>query len=52
VDLLGSPFHIAGASLPEPSVPPTLGQHTQEVLQTVLGLDTERIAQLREQGVV
>src|SRR5262249_36535723 len=28
VDLLGSPFQIAGAALPEPRMPPELGQDT------------------------
>jgi crotonobetainyl-CoA:carnitine CoA-transferase CaiB-like acyl-CoA transferase len=32
--------------------PPTLGQHTEEVLEQWLGLKTERIAELRENGVV
>jgi crotonobetainyl-CoA:carnitine CoA-transferase CaiB-like acyl-CoA transferase len=32
--------------------PPTLGQHTEEVLAEWLALETERIAELRENGVV
>ncbi|MFC3068223.1 CaiB/BaiF CoA transferase family protein [Phenylobacterium soli] len=31
---------------------PALGQHTDEVLQSVLGLSAERVAELREKGVV
>ncbi|HXR36880.1 MAG TPA: CoA transferase [Candidatus Binataceae bacterium] len=31
---------------------PTLGQHTDEVLQTMLGLDAAEIAKLREEGVL
>ena len=32
--------------------PPTLGQHTNDVLATDLGLGAEEIAKLREAGVV
>jgi crotonobetainyl-CoA:carnitine CoA-transferase CaiB-like acyl-CoA transferase len=52
VDLVGTPFHIDGASLPEPAAPPSLGQHTQEILQELLGLDAAHIADLRRQGVI
>jgi crotonobetainyl-CoA:carnitine CoA-transferase CaiB-like acyl-CoA transferase len=52
VDLAGSPFHVAGATLPQPSMPPALGQHTDEVLREVLGLDPARVAELRRAGVV
>ena len=52
VDLVGSPFHIGGATIPAPSMPPHLGQHTDEVLQGLLGLDADRLAQLRQRGVI
>ena len=42
-------------SVTPPSIrrpPPTLGQHTDEVLAEVLGLDAARIATLREQGAI
>ena len=52
VDLIGSPFHIAGASLPEVRCPPELGADTQQVLGQILGLDAGRIAELRASGVV
>ena len=52
VDLLGPPFHIDGAAPPSPTMPPALGQHTDEVLREVLGLDEERIAELRRRGVI
>jgi len=32
--------------------PPTLGQHTDEVLRERLGFDDSRLAALREQGVI
>lgn len=34
------------------SAPPTLGQHTDEVLGEHLGMDAERIRELRERGVI
>jgi crotonobetainyl-CoA:carnitine CoA-transferase CaiB-like acyl-CoA transferase len=52
VDLIGSPFHITGAAPPTPTAPPLLGQHTDEVLTQVLGLDADRVAELRRQGVI
>jgi crotonobetainyl-CoA:carnitine CoA-transferase CaiB-like acyl-CoA transferase len=52
VDLVGTPFHVAGSALSPPSMPPALGQHTDEVLRDVLGLDAARVAELRRAGVV
>jgi crotonobetainyl-CoA:carnitine CoA-transferase CaiB-like acyl-CoA transferase len=52
VDLLGTPFHIAGTTLPSPSPPPGLGQDTDQVLRELLGLDEARLAALRQQGVI
>lgn len=39
VDLVGSPFHISGMVPPAPTAPPSLGQHTEEVLRDWLGVD-------------
>lgn len=52
VNLAGTPFHIDGAALPTPQMPPRLGQDTDAVLRDVLGLDAARLAQLRRQGIV
>jgi crotonobetainyl-CoA:carnitine CoA-transferase CaiB-like acyl-CoA transferase len=52
VDLIGSPFHIAGATLPAPAMPPRQGQDTDAVLGSLLGLDAARLAELRRQGVI
>jgi len=52
IDLVRSPLQIAGAHLPNANAPPTLGQHTSEVLQSLLGLSAEKIGKLREHGVL
>jgi crotonobetainyl-CoA:carnitine CoA-transferase CaiB-like acyl-CoA transferase len=52
IDLVGTPFHIAGATLPGPTCPPQLGQDTDEVLGELLGLPAEKLAELRRQGII
>jgi len=52
VDLVGTPFHIAGATLPGVKVPPMLGQDTDEVLRELLGLNPGRLEELRRMGVI
>jgi len=52
VDLLGTPFHIAEVTLLEPTVPPRLGQDTDAVLRELLGMEPEKIAELRHAGVI
>jgi crotonobetainyl-CoA:carnitine CoA-transferase CaiB-like acyl-CoA transferase len=50
--LLGTPFKFTDAELPDFRPPPLLGEHTDDVLTSVLGLSTEDIGQLRRDGVV
>jgi formyl-CoA transferase len=52
VDLVASPFRIAGATLPGGEMPPSLGQHTNEVLHDLLGYDEKHVAELRSRGVI
>jgi crotonobetainyl-CoA:carnitine CoA-transferase CaiB-like acyl-CoA transferase len=52
VDLIGSPFHLIGADLPATTFPPGIGQHTDEVLRELLGMDAGRLGELRAAGVV
>jgi crotonobetainyl-CoA:carnitine CoA-transferase CaiB-like acyl-CoA transferase len=52
VDLLGTPFHIDGADLPAPKMPPALGEHTDAVLTELLHMHPDQIASLREKGVI
>src|SRR5262245_8811115 len=52
VDLLGSPFHLDGASPAVPTAPPRLSQHTDEVLRDLLGLDASHLNDLRRHGII
>ena len=47
-----NPLGFSASPLEYEQGPPTLGQHTDSVLQAELGLSAEQIAQLREQGVI
>ena len=50
--LIGTPFKFDGTPTSIRRAPPTLGQHTEEVLREELGLTAERIAQLRAERVI
>ena len=52
VAMVASPMKFSDTPIPHDSAPPTLGQHTDEVLQGLLGLPAERLAQLRARGVI
>lgn len=53
VEVVGSPFRYAGnAGRRPPLAPPLLGQHTREILSTVLGYGDEKISRLVEAGVI
>ena len=52
VDLIGTPFHVAGATLPGATMPPMHGQHTEALLTDLLGMDAARLAELRAKGVI
>jgi len=52
MDLIGSPFHIAGAATAAMRTPPALGQDTDAVLGELLGFDAARLAELRRDGVI
>ncbi len=50
--LVASPIKLGGTPVRKDLPPPLLGQHTQEVLASVLGLDSGRIAQLKAKEVI
>src|SRR5205823_5430977 len=47
---IASPIRYARTPLVDPQAAPDIGQHTAEVLRTVLGYDDERIAALADAG--
>jgi formyl-CoA transferase len=49
---VGSPIHLSDAGRSSRRPPPTLGQHTEEVLSERLGLGTGEVAALRDAGIV
>lgn len=51
IRLLGSPVHVDGVAMKPEVGPPTLGQHTDEVLAEV-GFTPEQIQQFRAEGAV
>jgi len=52
VDLVASPVRLTKTPPEYRSAPPLLGQHTDDVLNGVLGLSPEEIKKLRSDGVV
>jgi crotonobetainyl-CoA:carnitine CoA-transferase CaiB-like acyl-CoA transferase len=52
VPLVASPMRFSATPLEHKLPPPTLGQHTDEILRDVLGFDKTKIAQLHSAGVV
>ena len=51
-DMLGTPLKFADVDMPKMTKAPTVGQHTDEVLSSVLGYDEAKIAELRESGAI
>ena len=52
VRVVGTPIALSQTPAAPRSAPPTLGQHSDEVLRDWLGLDAAEIALLHESGVV
>ncbi|SNX28628.1 formyl-CoA transferase [Polynucleobacter meluiroseus] len=50
--LVASPMHLSETPVEVRLAPPTLGQHTNEILQERLHLDSNTITVLRNQGIV
>jgi crotonobetainyl-CoA:carnitine CoA-transferase CaiB-like acyl-CoA transferase len=51
--VLGSPLKMSESSVNEnPLPPPTLGEHSAEILQEILGLDSDAIQTLRDTGAI
>jgi crotonobetainyl-CoA:carnitine CoA-transferase CaiB-like acyl-CoA transferase len=52
MDLVASPLKLQGTPVRRDRPPPTMGQHTDEVLHEVLGLDETALAALRAQKII
>ncbi len=52
VDLIGNPVKLSKTPVSYRRAPPTLGQHTDEVLAEVLAIDAARLAQLKDDQVI
>jgi crotonobetainyl-CoA:carnitine CoA-transferase CaiB-like acyl-CoA transferase len=52
IPIVNRAIQFPGSQQPAPSAPPVLGQHTDEVLKDILGLDAARIEELRASKVV
>jgi crotonobetainyl-CoA:carnitine CoA-transferase CaiB-like acyl-CoA transferase len=52
VELLGTPFHIAGTTLPNHRMPPAQGQDNLAIFRDLLGLSEQELEKLRKKGVI
>ena len=52
VPLMGSPMKFSGTPIEHTLAPPVLGQHADEILERVLGLDADARTQLRASGAM
>ncbi|NQU57533.1 MAG: CoA transferase [Rhodospirillales bacterium] len=52
VDLIGNPINFSETPVSYRYAPPTLGQHTDEVLKEMLGLSEEQLKALHEDGLI
>jgi crotonobetainyl-CoA:carnitine CoA-transferase CaiB-like acyl-CoA transferase len=49
--VMAPPYRLDGERLPVRTPPPVLGEGTREILQGLLGLDEDRLAELERLGV-
>ncbi len=52
VKLVGSPMKLSATPPDYQSPPPLLGQHTDQILKSVLGYDDEQLSQLKQRGII
>jgi crotonobetainyl-CoA:carnitine CoA-transferase CaiB-like acyl-CoA transferase len=52
VDLIGNPVKFSATPVTYQGAPPTLGQHTVEVLTSLLGMNADDLAHLTADGVI
>lgn len=46
------PYRFSDTPIVDPTCAPAIGQHTEEILRDLLGLDAERISELRRAGAI
>jgi crotonobetainyl-CoA:carnitine CoA-transferase CaiB-like acyl-CoA transferase len=52
VSLVRSPMRFSETPVQQDAPPPTLGQHTEEILRDLLKKNSSEIAKLRSEGIV
>ena len=52
VQVIANPVRLSATPAQYRLPPPTLGQHTEEILRERLGYDDERLDRLRENGII
>jgi crotonobetainyl-CoA:carnitine CoA-transferase CaiB-like acyl-CoA transferase len=52
VPMVASPIRLSGTPISHDVAPPTLGEHTREVLTGLLGMDDAEVVALRDKGVI
>ena len=52
IKMVGSPLRLSRTPVRIEDAPPTLGQHTEEVLSRLLGYSSQDIQRLREEGAI
>jgi len=52
VSLVGTPIRMSASAPALERAPPTLGQHTDEVLRELAGMDAETLAELRKRQII
>lgn len=52
IPMVANPLHMSDTPIEYKVAPPTLGQHTNEILERELGFDASEIASLLERGII
>jgi crotonobetainyl-CoA:carnitine CoA-transferase CaiB-like acyl-CoA transferase len=52
IPVVRNPLRLSGTQLENPRTPPLLGEHTDEILADLLGMDEVEIADLRRSGAI
>ena len=52
VQMPGNPIKLSNAQQKTYSCPPSLGEHTDEILSGLMGYDADQLAQLRALGAI